>query len=63
MSKMGSYVLEMEEAARDLTRSQFEKTYGKFNLSVWDRVNIWFDDIDQDIIDSEFAAMEEGYHG
>lgn len=55
MSRMGNYVLEMQEAASDLTRSQFEKAYGKSNVHIWDEQNLWFEDIDQSIIDEEFA--------
>ena len=36
MSKIGNWVLEMTEAAAELTREQFIKKYGEANADVWD---------------------------
>jgi len=36
MSKIGNWVLEMTEAAAELTREEFIKKYGEANADVWD---------------------------
>jgi guanylate kinase len=36
MSKIGNWVLEMTEAAAELTREKFIKKYGEANADVWD---------------------------
>ena len=36
MSKIGNWVLEMTEAATELTREEFIKKYGEANADVWD---------------------------
>lgn len=55
MSRMGNYVLEMQEAAQYMTRYAFERAYGKTNVHVWDEQNLHFEDMEPDIIDEEFA--------
>jgi hypothetical protein len=39
MSKMGNYVLGLEEDAALMTREEFIRTNGAANVDVWDRVN------------------------
>jgi hypothetical protein len=39
MSKMGSWVFEMQEDALELNRQDFVDRYGTAHLSVWDEVN------------------------
>ena len=39
MSKMGEYVLGLEEDAALMTREEFIRTNGAANVDVWDRVN------------------------
>jgi len=39
MSKIGNWVLIMNEAASELTREQFIKKFGEANVDVWDSVN------------------------
>ena len=55
MSRMGAWVLEMQESAQELTRDQFIKAYGVGQVDVWDRANIWFEDVEPEVIDEEFA--------
>lgn len=39
MSKTGSWLMEMQEAARELTLEQFIAAYGASNADVWRSVN------------------------
>ena len=39
MSKMGNYVLEMQEDAAHMSREQFVDKYGTSHLALWDEVN------------------------
>lgn len=39
MSKIGNWVLIMNEAAVELTREQFIKKFGEANADVWDSIN------------------------
>ena len=55
MSRMGNWIMEMQEAAAELTRDQFIKAYGKGQVSVWDNANLWYEDVEPELIDEEFA--------
>ena len=64
MSRMGAWVMEMTERASELDRDGFIHSYGAQNVNIWDHVNGYvYHDVEPDLIDNEFAAMEEGYHG
>jgi hypothetical protein len=49
MSKMGSYVLEMQEAAQYMTRYAFERAYGSTQLYIWDEVNMSYPEVDYEV--------------
>jgi hypothetical protein len=59
MSKMGSWVLEMQEDALELSLKSFCERYGYTFAEVWHDIN-YGDDRDRE---PDFEAMEEGYHG
>jgi len=39
MSKMGNWILDLEEDAALMSREEFIRTNGAVNVDVWDRVN------------------------
>ena len=39
MSKMGNWVIEMQEAAEDMSLTDFCNQYGKAQLHIWEEVN------------------------
>ena len=39
MSKMGNWVIEMQEAAEDMSLIDFCNKYGKAQLHIWEEVN------------------------
>lgn len=55
MSRIGDYVLGLEEDAALMTREEFIRTNGAANVDVWDRVN------GPEPIEYDFE--EFGYHG
>jgi hypothetical protein len=54
MSKMGNWVLQMQEDAAHMSREDFVDVYGTANLAVWDEVNGY--GFDRELV-------EEGFHG
>lgn len=46
MSKMGSWVLEMQEAGLWMTREEFVAQYGASQVHVWDNVNSYIPEWD-----------------
>ena len=64
MSRMGAWVMEMTERARELDRDGFIHSYGVQNVNIWDTANGYvYQDVEQDLIDREFDSMEEIHHG
>jgi capsid protein len=57
MSKMGNYVLGLEEDAGLMTREEFVRTNGSAVADVWDRVN------SEEPNEPEYELMAEGFHG
>jgi hypothetical protein len=43
MSKMGNWVLEMQEAAVYMDRSDFGRMFGESQLHLWDEINGGYD--------------------
>ena len=39
MSKMGNWVIEMQEAAEDMSITDFCNSYGSAQLDIWEEVN------------------------
>jgi hypothetical protein len=59
MSKIGNYVLEMQEDAVRMSLQQFINRYGFNAAEMWHDVNFG-DDRD---VEPDYEAMEEGYYG
>ena len=57
MSKIGNWVLEMTEAAAELTREEFIKKYGEANADVWD--NAKREDLEHELIPSVSDVQKE----
>lgn len=57
MSRMGSWVLELQEASLWMTREEFAEQYGASQLRVWDEVNNYYPDLDGDY--AEDGSNEE----
>lgn len=57
MSRMGSWVQEMQEASLYTTREEFIEQYGASQVNVWDEVNNYFPDLDGDY--AEDGSNEE----
>lgn len=51
MSRIGDYVLGLEEDAALMTREEFIRTNGAANVDVWDRVNGADFDLDPEVED------------
>lgn len=58
MSKMGNWVVEMQESAVDMTLSEFVQRFGHYSAPVWYDIN-YGDDRDCEPLD----AQEEGFYG
>lgn len=39
MSKMGDYIIRMEEDAAEMSRADFIREYGASNIAIWDDIN------------------------
>jgi len=59
MSKVGQWVMEMEEDAAWMSRSVFERAHGVANVDVWERVQRQMAGQDE----PDYEAMMEGYYG
>ena len=59
MSKMGSYVMDMQEDAVRMSLQQFITRYGFAAAEMWHDINFG-DNRDRE---SDWEAMEEGYYG
>ena len=57
MSRVGQWVLEMQEAACEMTRSEFVEQYGQGQVDIWDRQNILFEDVEPYYLELE---MDDG---
>ena len=57
MSKIGNWVLEMTEAAAELTREEFIKKYGESNVDIWD--NAKREDLEHELIPSVSDVQKE----
>ena len=66
MSRIGNYVLDMQEDAVRMSLQQFITRYGFSAAEMWHDVNYGDDrDREPDIFADweDYAAMKEGYHG
>lgn len=57
MSKVGQWVLEMQEDAAWMSREVFVRVHGITNVDVFDRLYA------EDEFEPDFEAMEEGFYG
>lgn len=60
MSKVGSWVLGMQEDATWMTKEQFIKTHGIYQVDIWEKIQSGEDDYEPE---PDFEAMEQGYYG
>lgn len=63
MSKVGQWVLEMQEDASWMSRPVFVRVHGITQADVWDQVNDpdYYEAMEPDL--DGYEAMREGYHG
>lgn len=54
MSRMGQWVMEMQESAAQMTLQEFVEQYGQSQTAVWFEVNGGFEDVEPDVIQEEF---------
>ena len=61
MSRMGAWVMEMTERARELDRDGFIHSYGVQNVNIWDTANGYvYRDVDAELIRTEFEEKDHG---
>ena len=61
MSKMGNWVLEMQENAVDMTLEQFTNTYGKSEEHIWREANGEEPDFGGPSEDRSVQSVDSGY--
>ena len=59
MSKVGSWILGMQEDACWMTKEQFIKTHGVTQVDIWEKIHSGEDEN----WEPDFEAMDEGFYG
>ena len=61
MSKVGSWILGMQEDACWMTKEQFIKEHGVNQVDIWEKIQSGEDENWEP--EPDFEAMEQGYYG